>query len=196
MMKSIYSIIFILLLVSCGDQKSSNTTDSLIISLTPSKAVLVPTVQRSCKDIATGVTTGSVPKYSASFNQFTLTWKDTVKTLYIAYIRLKFKSPKFADGQFVYDIAGDELDYLIGKYGSSIAKAPSATSPISLDSLATNKSFGQPCSLRIGGLAIDDGVNFTASGTLEVFGYTIDPTNQNAQDIIKQSVTVSIEAKN
>lgn len=201
MMKTLFRLLLFLPLFfvtsNCGNSQEDAGSAALTIELIPNKAIIVPAEQRSCRDFATGSTTGSIGKHSVSFNQFKLSWADTNKILFLSYMRFKFTNPKMNSGQeVVVDIAGDEMDYLVGKFGSQIPVATSTTTPTSLDSLSNTKTYGPACSLRIGGLNIEEGSTFTANGTLTVYGYTIDPTNGNAQDVVKKSIQVSIEAKN
>jgi hypothetical protein len=157
---------------SCRDVAAGNS-GNLVIKVGPSTAFVIPAPLKSCVDIATGATTGSLGKESMQLSTFTVQWNGD-NPLTIVYIHMEFDGSAFSGGVFKpTDITDDELVDVLGFSGIIAGK--------------DNTVKTAACSLRIGGMAFANPHSpASGSGTVYVVGYQTD-ANGNSSEVTAQA---------
>lgn len=197
---------FSVLCVSC---KTGHTSDNQYLSVAPAseQAVVVPTPKYSCVDLADGevsttglTTTPSVKAYSAVWNNLHLSWADSSRDLYIAYISVEFISPLFQGGKYSAVLSADEIDALFSLKGGKVLRAtanpatsPPTVTPHTIDSAAKSDAATAgvaDCGLSVGSINLVNEVRGTARGLLKIAGTAVD--DRGNEEFIRESIAVSL----
>ncbi len=204
-----------LTVTSCTTSKNAGL--SLGVSLSPTKAFIVPGKGVSCVAQAAAKEAGGTPEADVSgdrvlFNRFAMQWRSNDK-LTIASITATIFSSGISGADTIegleVSVDENEMAALLGLTGLSIPYASpyntgDVTRTISIDSTdATAKTSGPyaPCGFQIGGLASVEGVKtYSARIKIEVSGYKTKCLLQedgscldDEQTPVRQTVTVTAE---
>ncbi len=206
-----------LILTSCTTSKDPGL--SLGVSLSPTRAFIVPGKGVSCVAQAVAKGSGETPVADVSgdrvlFNRFAMQWRSNDK-LTIASITATIFSSGISGASGIegseVSIDENEMAALLGLTGLSIPYASpydtgTTVRTISIDSTDATAKGGSspyaPCGFQIGGLISVEGVKtYSARLKIEVSGYktkcvlnTVDGTcSDGEQTPVRQTVTVSAE---
>lgn len=172
--------LFALALPNCSQQESA-----LSATVSPSRTYVINATAKSCMTTRTQDQTNPSPNdIGAAFFQLqylTVSWPDPTKTLIVATVRLKFTGPQFSGGSYTCEFAGDNLLalndtwYSKGEAAVGGPEIPSYKAPTDAAQRYTPAaSVSINCPIICGG--IDASKAFQASGTVDVIGFSRDPS--------------------
>ncbi len=168
-------------LANCSQEEST-----LQASVSPSRTYVISATAKSCITKKTEDKASPSPNdVAASFFQLqylTVSWPEVTKTLIVASIRLKFQGTQFSGGKYSCEFAGDNLLALNstwwdkGEAAVGGPEIPSYSNPNdALLRYTPATSVTIDCPIVCGG--IDASKAFQASGTVEIIGFSRNPTN-------------------
>ena len=148
----------------CSDKEGGEIT----VKVTPDESFIVPTALATCEEVDTGATTKSLTSSSVKFRELSLEWKENFQ-VEIVLITLRFRSGALRGGEKKLDIAGVELEALLG-HGTQTTIFPTA-------GIFTSDP---DCGLRAGGLQFLAGSSdATVSLTIDVVGVATDASGDS-----------------
>lgn len=171
-MKSLIALLATLSIASLTSC-SGSSAGTVEVSVTSSLRFAVPAAGTSCyaRKSATDAGTTSSPDISeAYFTIPKLTFKltDTTRDTYISAIKIYYTPP--GGSETTCALGGEQLAALKTSWWSA------KTAVISANSAEADRATD--CAIYCGGISVDV-QNFTATGTLKVYGYTVDPANED-----------------
>ncbi len=156
-------------ILSCG--KKEESSQSVKISLSNSKSILIPGSTKSCRALAEGEDSDIQSLYF-TFRNPKITWESTTSDFALSYMKIKLISPNFSGGEVTCVIDGEELQAM---FKNTILDDLEITN-------ATDKPLGNDpkwqalakCPIKCGGVAVQNpDVGFVTSGELTVVGVEI-----------------------
>ncbi|WP_413575622.1 hypothetical protein ACLVWU_14840 [Bdellovibrio sp. HCB290] len=161
-------------ITSCGSGEGT----AVQVSVSSNIKWTVPSKGISCYSNKTGLENNTTPEKDVTEAYFaipTVSFQigDKTKDTYISLIKIMYTPPNGSAQECAF--ADENLAALKASWWSStnkVAYFPAGT--------ADNAAITD-CSIKCGGISVDI-ANFTASGTVKIYGYQVDPNDPEAQE--------------
>ncbi|UYL08961.1 hypothetical protein B9G69_000035 [Bdellovibrio sp. SKB1291214] len=158
-------------LTSCSGGESGGTVE---ISVSSSLRFAIPAAGTSCYETKSALAAGTaaspdIPQAYFTIPKVTFKLNDATRDTYISAIKIYYTPP--GGTQQTCALGGEQLAALKQSWwsGGKVAKIPAN---------AAEADKVTDCAIYCGGIDVDV-QNFTATGTIKVYGYTEDPNNSD-----------------
>ncbi|MCB0378901.1 MAG: hypothetical protein KDD33_10440 [Bdellovibrionales bacterium] len=183
-----------LIFVSCGEENQQQV-DKLTVSIQPDFAYILPGSMDSCADRYDDGS-DSVGESRVIFGTLEVVWEDTTRDLQLIAIQLEVTHTNINGGVKLSTLLDEaEIDAMLGTIQGRTGVGAPGLSFKSTDASGplTGAFKNQPCSLRFGGLSLEEDVGkFFAVGTINIIGVTISSTDISDQKPFKLSTQVTL----